>query len=55
MTSEKTAPGKSGKDVKNTSGGGHVGGTHLGQEPDAKDSSGRDDKGDKARPNDGTN
>lgn len=41
--------------VKNTSAGGHVGGTYLGQEPDAKTSSTRKDPGNKARPNDGRN
>ena len=39
----------------NTSAGGHVGGTHFGQEPDAKTTSSVDKKGDKARPNDGRN
>ncbi|WP_426232161.1 hypothetical protein [Pararhizobium sp. DWP3-4] len=38
---------------KNTSGGGHLGGTHLGQSPDAKTDSSKVKKGDKARPNDG--
>lgn len=38
---------------KNTSGGGHLGGTHLGQSADAKTASTVDNKGDKARPNDG--
>ena len=38
--------------AENTNAGGHVGGTHFGQEPDAKT---RTDKvGDKARPNDGS-
>ena len=41
--------------VKNTSSGGHVGGTYFGQEPDAKTSLIRKDKGNKARPNDGRN
>ncbi len=45
------------KDPKgeNTSGGGHLGGTHLGQSPDAKTTSTTSKKGDKARPNDGKN
>ena len=37
-----------------TSGGGHLGGTKFGQQPDAKTSSTVDKKGDKARPNDGS-
>jgi len=41
--------------VKNTSSGGHVGGTYFGQEPDAKTSSTRKDAGNKARSNDGRN
>jgi hypothetical protein len=43
------------KDPKgeNTSGGGHLGGTKIGQAPDAKTASAKDGKGDKARPNDG--
>ena len=41
--------------VKNTSGGGHLGGTRLGQQPDAKTSSTVKNEGDKARPNDGRN
>jgi hypothetical protein len=40
---------------KNTSGGGHVGGTKFGQSPDAKTTSVVNQKGDKARPNDGKN
>lgn len=40
---------------KNTSGGGHVGGTKMGQVADAKTTSTVDKKGDKARPNDGRN
>ena len=45
------------KDPKgeNTSGGGHLGGTQIGQGPDAKTASTVDKKGDKARPNDGRN
>jgi hypothetical protein len=38
---------------KNTSGGGHLGGTHLGQSPDAKTDKSVGKEGDKARPNDG--
>jgi hypothetical protein len=41
--------------AEKTSGGGHLGGTHYGQEADAKTASRDDDKGDKARPNDGRN
>jgi hypothetical protein len=41
--------------VGNTSGGGHLGGTHFGQSPDAKTTSTVGKKGDKARPNDGQN
>jgi len=41
------------KQVENTSAGGHLGGTSFGQQPDAKTTS--DEKGDKARPNDGSN
>ena len=40
---------------ENTSGGGHLGGTRLGQGADAKTTSSPDKKGDKARPNDGSN
>lgn len=36
---------------KNTSGGGHLGGTYYGQREDAKTS--HPEKSDKARPNDG--
>lgn len=40
--------------VKKVSGGGHLGGTHFGQQPsDAKEKSQDQGKGDKARPNDG--
>ena len=39
--------------IKNTDGGGHLGGTKHGQQPDAKTASTVDKKGDKARPNDG--
>jgi hypothetical protein len=39
--------------IEKTDGGGHVGGTKYGQQPDAKTASTRDDKGRKARPNDG--
>lgn len=57
MTSQKASSGdkKSSNAGKNTSAGGHVGGTYLGQKPDAKTASTRDDKGNKARPNDGKN
>jgi hypothetical protein len=41
------------KQVENTDGGGHLGGTYFGQKPDAKTTSTVDKKGDKARPNDG--
>jgi hypothetical protein len=40
---------------ENTSGGGHLGGTKIGQAPDAKTATTRDKTGDKARPNDGRN
>lgn len=43
------------KAAENTSGGGHLGGTHFGQSPDAKTTSAINKKGDKARPNDGSN
>lgn len=39
--------------VEKTSGGGHLGGTKFGQQPDAKTTSTMSDKGNKARPNDG--
>ncbi len=40
--------------AEHVSGGGHLGGTHFGQQPgDAKEKSGEKGKGDKARPNDG--
>lgn len=55
MAGEKSKD-KSGKQAaENSSGGGHQGGTYFGQQPDAKTSSTRDDKGNKARPNDGRN
>lgn len=38
-----------------TSGGGHLGGTHIGQQPDAKTTQTVDRKGAKARPNDSKN
>jgi hypothetical protein len=38
---------------KNTSGGGHLGGTNFGQSADAKTASTVEKKGDEARPNDG--
>ena len=41
--------------VKNTSGGGHVGGTKFGGQADAKTASTTKTGGDKARPNDGRN
>jgi len=41
--------------IDKTSGGGHVGGTKVGHQPDAKTSSTVTRKGDKARPNDGSN
>jgi len=41
--------------IDKMSGGGHVGGTKFGQKPDAKTSSTVSKKGDKARPNDGSN
>ena len=40
--------------IDQTSGGGHLGGTKFGQQPDAKTSSAVNTKGDKARPNDGS-
>ncbi|PII39130.1 hypothetical protein T190_10630 [Sinorhizobium meliloti CCBAU 01290] len=43
------------KQAENTSGGGHLGGTYYGQEPDAKTATTVKKKGDKARPNDGRN
>ncbi|MEO3388527.1 hypothetical protein [Mesorhizobium sp. CAU 1741] len=43
------------KAVDNTSGGGHLGGTHFGQSADAKTTSTVTDKGSKARPNNGRN
>ncbi|GAB1582117.1 hypothetical protein PPNSA23_20600 [Phyllobacterium phragmitis] len=43
------------KQAENASGGGHLGGTYFGQEPDAKTASTVDKKGDKARPNNGRN
>jgi hypothetical protein len=39
--------------VKNMSGGGHLGGTHIGQQPDAKTASTNETKGRKERPNNG--
>lgn len=41
--------------VEKTSGGGHVGGTKLGGQADAKTASTTKTKGRKARPNDGRN
>lgn len=43
------------KQAEHTSGGGHLGGTYYGQEPDAKTATTVKKKGDKARPNDGRN
>lgn len=43
------------KVAENTSGGGHLGGTSLGQSADAKTTSSVERKGGKARPNDGQN
>ncbi|MFN7104229.1 MAG: hypothetical protein ACK4N1_16565 [Pseudorhizobium sp.] len=41
------------KQVENTSGGGHLGGTHFGQSPDGKTSSTNENVG-KSRPNTGS-
>lgn len=41
--------------AENTSGGGHLGGTKIGQTPDAKTATTTENKGDKARPNDEKN
>jgi hypothetical protein len=46
---------KAEQQVERTSAGGHLGGTNIGQQPDAKTASTREDGGRKARPNDGTN
>ncbi|WEX73922.1 hypothetical protein PYH37_001279 [Sinorhizobium numidicum] len=43
---------KAQKQAENTSGGGHLGGTYYGQEPDAKTASTVKKKGDKAGRND---
>ena len=43
------------KQVENTSGGGHVGGTKFGGQADAKTTTTSPKKGPKARPNDGRN
>ncbi|WP_017994564.1 hypothetical protein [Rhizobium leguminosarum] len=40
--------------VKNTSAGGHLGGTYFGQQPDGKTASSTSNDSPKARPNDGT-
>jgi hypothetical protein len=39
--------------VKNTSAGGHLGGTYFGQQPDGKTASSSSNDSAKARPNDG--
>ncbi len=54
-TNVEQAQKKARKQAKNTSGGGHLGGTYYGQEPDAKTATTVRKKGDKARPNDGRN
>jgi hypothetical protein len=41
--------------VKNTSAGGHLGGTYFGQQPDGKTASSTTNDSAKARPNDGSN
>ncbi len=46
---------KAEQQVERTSAGGHLGGTSLGQQPDAKTATTREDGGGKARPNDGSN
>ena len=54
MTNKKGPnSGSDAQAAKNTSAGGHTGGTYSGQKPDAKSSSMREDKGNKSRPNDG--
>lgn len=41
------------RQVENTSGGGHLGGTYFGQQPDGKTASVSSKEGPKARANDG--
>lgn len=41
--------------VKNTSAGGHLGGTYFGQQPDGKTASDTTNDSAKAQPNDGSN
>ncbi|ARM12932.1 hypothetical protein Bra5_CH02718 [Rhizobium phaseoli Brasil 5] len=41
--------------VRNTSAGGHLGGTYFGQQPDGKTASETTNDSAKARPNDGSN
>ncbi|WP_172599181.1 hypothetical protein [Rhizobium leguminosarum] len=41
--------------VRNTSAGGHLGGTYFGQQPDGKTTSDSSNDSAKARPNDGSN
>lgn len=55
MTDVEQAKKDARKQAENTSGGGHLGGTYYGQEPDAKTATTVKKKGDKARPNDGRN
>ncbi|MEI1251952.1 hypothetical protein [Rhizobium aouanii] len=40
--------------VRNTSAGGHLGGTYFGQQPDGKTASSTNNDSAKARPNDGS-
>lgn len=42
------------RQVKNTSAGGHLGGTYFGQQPDGKTASSTNNDSAKARPNDGS-
>ncbi|WP_204333768.1 hypothetical protein [Rhizobium ruizarguesonis] len=42
------------RQVRNTSAGGHLGGTYFGQQPDGKTASSTNSDSAKARPNDGS-
>ncbi|WP_373414213.1 hypothetical protein [Ensifer aridi] len=55
-TDSEEVEAKARKQAERTSGGGHLGGTYYGQEPDAKTATTvKKKKGDKTQPNDGRN
>ncbi|WP_200960776.1 hypothetical protein [Rhizobium sp. Root708] len=52
-TNEKEIQKRAERQVENTSGGGHLGGTYFGQEPDGKTASASNKDARKTRANDG--